>query len=171
MRRTRITILLQGRYAVCLRENRELRLGAMATLAGALRVNAPVDTGMLRASIRNEGEAVTLGPDPYDRTLLKARLAGRATVKRRRRGRVRLAKFYALPANARSHRQAYIERSIDTASKPIIEVCQNYESVRASEARLEDALYRGLRQPTEAQAEAFFLRGAAPRFRPPRIRR
>ena len=75
-RRTRITLLLQGRYAACLRENRELYRGAIATAAGALRVNAPVDTGMLRASVRNEGEAVTLGPEPYDRTLLKARLAG-----------------------------------------------------------------------------------------------
>ena len=165
-RRTRITLLLQGRYAACLRENRELHRGAIATAAGALRVNAPVDTGMLRASVRNEGEAVTLGPEPYDRTLLKARLAGRATVRRRRRGRPRLSKYYALPANARSGRQEYIERSLDIASKPIIEVCRSYESVRDSEARLEDALL-GVGTPSEAQVEAAFQRGRRPA---PRLR-
>ena len=143
-RRTRIELLLRGRYATCLRENPDLRSGAISTLAGALRINAPVDTGMLRRSIRVEAgggnPAVTLGPDPYDRTLLKARLAGRATVRRRRRGRPRLSRFYALPANARSGRQEYIEKSIRDASGPIITACKNYTSVRESERDLELAM-------------------------------
>ena len=142
-RRTRIELLLQGPYAMCLRENPTLRIGAINTAVGALRINTPVDTGQLRRSIRvsNRGGSpvISLGPEPYDRALLKSIQAGRP-LQRRRGKRVVLSKYYALPANATSHRPEYIERSLRTASGPIITACRNYASIAKEEAALELAI-------------------------------
>ena len=128
-RRTRINLLLRGRYAQCLRDHPELRLQAMTVLFANLFQNVPVDTGQLRASIRLEqggrSPQVSLGPEPYNRSRLKATLAGR--VYRQRVRRPRPSRFYALPANTRSFSPAYLERSINESSMQIIQLCRVFE--------------------------------------------
>lgn len=133
-RRTRIEILLVGAFKKELRDVPQIRINAMRLLYEILFKNCPVDTGMLRASIRLElsgrSPTVSLGPEPYDRTALKARLAGRGRVKRRRPGRPRKSKFYALPANARSTKERYIENSIDFVAPRIVRAIREYRNAQ-----------------------------------------
>ena len=96
-RRTRIRLLRQGRYRTQLDVGMRRRAARDLTLR--LRRNTPIDTGALRQSGHNEGDAAILGP---------------------RRRPVDNSKFYALPANRRSRRPAYIERSINQTSRDMV---------------------------------------------------
>ena len=147
--RTVIALLNQGPYADCLRESPDLREVAVETLRDALVAEAPVDTGMLRDSIRIElggRAAVSLGPNLYDRTALKT---GRV-----RGGKVRRVGYYALPANDRSHRPGYVERSVNRASAGILRACSAMDTIRGAGGRS---------HPDRANRPALrrFLRGAA----------
>ena len=118
VRRTRIRLLAQGRFDVGVR-----RL-ASGDLVLRLRRNSPVDTGAMRQSVHQEGDATIIGP-------------------RRRPGD--RSKFYALPANRRSRRPAYIERSISETTRHVL----NYERERNAAERdmfdLATVLVRGRR--------------------------
>lgn len=135
--RTRIEVLLLGRYAPLLRQHPDIRTQGMRALFLALRMAAPVDTGMLKASIRQEvvgrSPTVTLGPEPYDRGRLKAALAGRTQRRRRRRGRRRLSGYYALYANERSRRPRYLERSMTESARQMVQLLKQAEEVQSEE--------------------------------------
>ena len=142
-RRTRITLLIQGRFAQCLRDHPELVRNALQTLARALQANTPVDTGSLQASVRIEfmgAGAVSLGPEPYNRAQLKAAQAGRIYKQRVRRPK--LSRFYAIPANARSGNPSYIEQSIDLASVQVAKLCTKLTEAEAKARTLETTLTR-----------------------------
>lgn len=137
-------MLAQGAHAACIRNHPEVVGIAAGSLANYLRRNSPVDTGMLRASIRVEmagrRPTVSLGPEPYDRTALKAALEGR--VVKRRRGRPQLARYYAWPANLRSYNPSYIDRSIDEVSPEVVKWCQQQEEADRQLELLNTALRR-----------------------------
>ena len=140
-RRTRITLLIQGPFAQCLRDHPELRTNALQTLTRALQVNTPTDTGSLVASVRIEGMgagAVSLGPEPYNRARLKAAQAGRIYKQRVRRPKP--SKFYAIPANVRSGQPSYIENSIDLASAEVAKLCMKISAAEAKQRQLEATL-------------------------------
>ena len=142
-RRTRIRILLQGIYARALRDFPPIRDLGVRVVAQFLRTGAPVDTGMLRKSIRTEpgGPAVSLGPDPFDRTRLRAALVGRR-VRRRRRGRPRLSGFYAVQANTTSRRPRYLDNAIRRASTRVARAAQEARSLRPDLLRFQRTLGR-----------------------------
>lgn len=125
VRRTRIRLLRTGECAKFLDGGIRRRAARRAVLV--LKRNAPVDTGKLRESIHNVDDAVIIGPKPYNRQKLKAQRAGRI-YKQRKRGRVKLAKWYALPANVRSRQPEYVERSLAMVSKEIKDLCDGVVS-------------------------------------------
>ena len=142
-RRTRIRILLQGPYVRAMRDFPNIRDLGVRVAAQFLRDGAPVDTGMLRRSIRTEpsGPAVSLGPDPFDRTRLRAALSGRQ-VKRRRRGRPRLSGFYAIAANTTSRRPRFIDNAIRRASLRVSRVARDGNNLRLDLAAFQRTLGR-----------------------------
>lgn len=143
--RTVIKMLVRGNYAQCIRKHPEIVDLGVQTLAEELRNRAPVDTGMLRSSIRINPmsglPSVTLGPEPYNRTAMKAALAGR-TVRRRRGGRPRLSKYYAIYANRSSRRPNYIEDSLIAASREVARACRQYVEMEENLSRLEEEFLR-----------------------------
>ena len=147
-RRTRITLLIQGRFAPCLRDHPELQREALQTLTRALQIATPVDTGSLQASVRIEtlgagAGAVSLGPEPYNRAQLKAVQAGR--IYRRRVRRPKPSRYYAIPANIRSGNPEYIERSINQASIQVAKLCVKLDEAEAKQRTLGTILAGGRR--------------------------
>jgi len=114
-RRTAIALLLQGPWAATMRRTPGLRRQIVQDVSRRLRAGAPVDTGKLRASIHysviGRGPMAVLGPQPYDRRKMK-----NPGVRRRRPGRPKLARFYALPANVTSRRKGYVDRAVYRAA-------------------------------------------------------
>ena len=153
-RRTTIELLTQGPHRKCLMAHPELKLEAMGALAQYYRLNTPVDTGRLRASVllhpSGRSPFVTLGPEPYDRALLKAVLGGRSAqflenrrVRRKalgKRGPVKKWGFYALPANTRSQRIGYVEDGIDSVTPAIVQACRSFEEMERQELELQRVL-------------------------------
>ena len=124
-----------------------------------LHTEAPVDTGSLRQSIVNNGEFVHLGPRPYNRQRLLAIRAGR-TYRQRKKGPVVKAKYYALPANVTSFMPEYIEKSIDTVSAQIEQLCLDMQAAQQEAFDLQ-AVIAGQGIGTR------IFRGAQPEGRPP----
>lgn len=123
--RTAIRVLRRGPYAEYLDRPMRTRLARMLVLE--LRARVPVDTGMLRESIYNNGEWVFLGPRPYNRNRLKAIRAGRVYKPRKRNPK--LAKYYALPANERSRNPEYVEESISAVTGTALDSIQQQQRV------------------------------------------
>ena len=118
VRQTRIRLLGQGRFDLGVR-----RLAAR-DLVLRLRRNSPVDTGAMRQSERNEGDAAIIGP-------------------RRRPGD--RSKFYALPANRRSRRPGYIERSINQTTNHVLKYERQQRAADRDMFDLATVLTRGRR--------------------------
>ena len=132
VRRTRIRLLQQNRFGI------GLRRVAARDLVLTLRRRAPVRTGRLRLSIHNEGDAAILGPRIYRNPLTGDRPE----------------QFYALPANVRSRRPYYIEKSIFAVSKAMIDYERNRGEVQGDLTELDNAfgimLYRSYKSPAVA---------------------
>lgn len=139
-RRTRIRLLRQGPFADQLTV--EIRRRAARDAVLELRGRAPVDTGELRQSIHNQNDNTLIGPRPYNRSRLKAIRAGRS-YKPRKAGGPRLARYYALPANVRSRRPAYIEQSLRAVTTRIQALLSAQSNVDDAIVQLEDALVVG----------------------------
>ena len=140
-KRTTIRLLLQGKFKGCLRDHPELLQQAHVVLVQALQQNTPVHTGQLAGSIRLEHlgrAAVSIGPQPYNRQKLIAAIEGRVYKQRKRR--IKMAKYYAIPANERSGRPSYIERSIGVASVKIATICSRLQEAEAKLVQVEAAV-------------------------------
>ena len=152
---TRIRLLARGKYAECIRNHPELVDIATTVLVEELRNRAPVHTGRLRSSIHVTGRgrfaSVLLGPDPFDRYNVVRAMEGKPPRQhrgwrpgggRRRTGRAPLAKYYALPANVRSRRPAYVEQAIDAAAARLVELCKQFDAADRALAAIPGGVLR-----------------------------
>lgn len=146
VRETKVRLLIAGRWSKILERDIGLRMRAARdlTLTARQKSEGSIDTGQRNLSMRNEGTYFIVGPKPYDRTRLKARRAGRE-VKRRRRGRPRLSRYYALYSNRTSRTPGWLDDSIHDVSDRLIRVLIQIEQAQAQGQSLTAVLRSRLR--------------------------
>lgn len=102
----------------------------MTELARVIHANMPHKTGKLKQSLRivvlrGTSPSVSFGPDPFNRQKLIAEMEGR--IYKQRVANPKLARDYGLPANVTSFRPEYIEKSLVTVTKQVVQAARAAE--------------------------------------------